>query len=133
MAPHFSAETIHLRNLRVDCIIGMRPRERVQPQALLVTLAIPRDFGPASSSEALRDTLDYGALASATREFLVAGRFQLLETLARSLGAHLTQRFGLRELHLTVHKPQAVNGSDGPAVSLTVRQDLPSEMPESQQ
>ena len=44
----------------------------------------------------------------------------------RELGAHLARLFALPELSLTVHKPEAVSGSDGPAVSLTVTQDRPA-------
>ena len=121
----FAQETIHIDNLHVECIIGIHPHERERPQPLLVSVAIPTEFTRAAAAERIEATLNYSAVADAIREFVIAGRFQLLETLARGLARQLCERFGLAGLHLRVRKPQAVSGSDGAAVSLTVtREDL---------
>lgn len=121
----YAQETIHIDNLHVECIIGIHPHEREQPQPLLVSVAIPADFAQAAAAERIEATLNYSAVAEAIREFVSAGQFQLLETLARGLARQLCDRFGLAGLHLHVRKPQAVAGSDGPAVSLTVtREDM---------
>ncbi len=117
----FEQETIHIRRLRVECIIGVRPEEREHEQPLEITLSIAADFGPGAERDALAQTVDYSAVAAETRRFVRAGRFGLLETLARRLGSHLCGRFGLDEVRLEVVKPRAVSGSDGAAVSLTVK------------
>ena len=62
--------------------------------------------------------VDYSAMAQAIREFVQAGQFQLLETLARRLADHVGQRFGLERLHLHIRKPEAIEDSGGAAVSL---------------
>jgi dihydroneopterin aldolase len=121
----FEGETIHIDNLQVRCIVGVRPFEREHEQPLLISLQFPADFGAAAGSEALEHTVDYSALAKAAQAFVREGRFQLLETLARQLGVHLCERFELAELSLHIRKPQAINGSDGPAVSLTVCRENP--------
>ncbi len=114
----FSSETIRIENLRVECIIGARPREREQTQPLLVTLAFPQSFATAAESDRLEETVDYSALAREMREFIVEGRFKLLETLARRLALHLAERFDLSSLTLSIHKPQAIADSDGAVVEL---------------
>jgi dihydroneopterin aldolase len=119
----FEDETIHLDNLRVECIVGVRPHEREREQPLLLSIAFPADFGPAADSGELLRTVDYSAVAQAARAFVVEGRFALLETLARRLGQHLCERFGLPRVRLHVRKPLAVPDSDGPALSLTVHRD----------
>jgi dihydroneopterin aldolase len=120
MSLHFRDETIHLDNLRVDCIVGVKPDERQSEQPLLISLAFAADFGPAAERDDLARTVDYSEVARETRSFVRAGRFLLLETLARRLALHLCERFSLRRITLSVRKPQAVPDSDGPAVSLTV-------------
>lgn len=121
----FAQETIHIDNLQVECIIGIHPHEREQPQPLLVSVAIPGNFSQAAAAERIEATLNYSTVAETIREFVITGRFHLLETLARGLARRLCEQFGLPGLHLHVRKPQAVAGSDGPAVSLTVtREDL---------
>lgn len=121
----FEDETLHIENLRVHCIIGVRPHEREQEQPLLLSIAFPADFGAAAESEALERTVDYSQVARSARAFVQAGRFQLLETLARRLGVHLCDQFGLPRVRLFIRKPQAIADSDGSAVSLTVARETP--------
>ena len=121
----FEGETIHIDNLSVRCIVGVRPYEREHEQELLISLSFPADFAAAAEREALEATVDYSALAQAAKAFVNEGRFLLLEALARRLAVHLCERFGLSALELHVRKPQAIEGSDGPAVSLIVRREGP--------
>ena len=116
----FEEETIHIENLKVDCIVGVHPEEREREQPLVISLSFPANFEAAAGSESLAQTVDYSAVARDARQFVTEGRFQLLETLARELGTHLCQRFGLASMRLSVKKPRAIAGSDGAAVSLTV-------------
>ncbi len=116
----FENETIHLENLRVDCIIGINPDERVHPQPLVITLAFQHWFEPAAAKDTIERTINYSEVAAEVRRFVIAGRYKLLETLARRLAEHLCERFGLAHLHMHVRKPQAVTESDGAAVSLTI-------------
>lgn len=117
----YSNETIYIDDLRVQCIIGVRPHEREQPQPLVISASFPWDFGRPGESERLEDTVDYSTMAQAIREFAQAGQFQLLETLARRLADHVGRRFGLARLHLHIRKPEAIEDSDGAAVSLDWR------------
>ncbi|HKJ00419.1 MAG TPA: dihydroneopterin aldolase [bacterium] len=119
----FEDETIHIDNLQVRCIVGVRPFEREHEQPLLLSIAFPADFAAAADAEALERTVDYSQVAKAARAFVQEGRFQLLETLARRLGVHLCERFGLARVSLHIRKPQAIHDSDGPAVSLTVARE----------
>ena len=117
----YSNETIHIENLRVQCIIGVHPHERKQPQPLVISASFPSDFSRPGESGRLEDTVDYSAMAQAIRDFARAGQYQLLETLARRLAEHVGQRFGLARLHLHIRKPEAIGESDGAAVSLDWR------------
>lgn len=117
--PRFEDETIHIKNLRVECIVGVHSHEREQAQPLIVDVALAVDFAAASQSEALENTVDYSEVAREIENFVQVGRYQLLETLTRELAAHLGERFGLNRVALRVAKPQAVPGSDGAALSLT--------------
>ncbi len=115
----FESETIHISDLRVHCIVGVHPREREQLQPLVLSISFPGNFGTAEREEQLAATVDYAKVAQAAREFVVQGRYKLLETLARGLAAHLGERFGLSRVSLHVRKPEAIADSGGAAVSLT--------------
>ena len=116
----FEGETIHITNLRVEGIIGVRPSERERPQPLIISLSFPGDFSAAAEVDTLEHTTDYSEVAREVREYVQGSRFRLLEALARGLAAHLGERFGLARLTLEIRKPDAVAGSDGPAVSLSL-------------
>ena len=62
-------------------------------------------------------------MALEIRAYLEHSRFRLLETLARRLAEHLSERFALPHVALHIRKPAALAGSDGPAVSLTLTRD----------
>jgi dihydroneopterin aldolase len=117
----FFDEAIHITNLRVNCIIGVNPHERVEEQPLIFNLSFPADFGGAAQGDDLSWAVNYAEVAQEVRTFTREGKFHLLETLARRLAAHLCDRFGLPELRLHIRKPAVIADSDGPAVSLLAR------------
>jgi dihydroneopterin aldolase len=121
----FSDEVIHITNLRVNCIIGINPHERVDEQPLIFNLSFPADFGGAAQGDDLSWTVNYSEVAQEIRAFTREGRFHLLETLARQLAIHLCERFSLTQLTLHIRKPAVIADSDGPAVSLFVRRGKP--------
>jgi dihydroneopterin aldolase len=121
----FTEETIHITNLRVNCIIGVNPHERVEEQPLIFNLSFPADFQGAASDDDLSWTVNYSEVAQEVRNFTREGRFHLLETLARQLATHLCERFTLPELKIHIRKPAVIADSDGPAVSLSVHRGKP--------
>jgi dihydroneopterin aldolase len=110
--------TIHITNLTFPCIIGVNPEERTTEQPLVVNLSFRADFARAAETDDLKHTVNYSDVAQEVRDFTRAGRFRLLETLAQRLAVHLSERFRLTDLALHLRKPNALPGSDGPAVSL---------------
>jgi 7,8-dihydroneopterin aldolase/epimerase/oxygenase len=114
----FTEETVQIANLRFPCIIGVNPEERTTEQPLVVTVWFRADFARAAETDDLKHTVNYADVAREIRDFSRAGRFRLLETLARRLAHHLSERFCLTDLTLHIRKPNAVPDSDGPVVSL---------------
>ena len=101
-------DRIIVRELRIRCIVGVLPHERTTPQEVLVSLEVGTDLAPAARSGELRHTIDYAALAGATRELVVAGRFRLLETMAEAVAGLVLQQPHAREVRVTIRKPAAV-------------------------
>ena len=77
--------TIHVTDLRVDCLIGCLARERLHAQTLRVDLSLDIDHNAASLSDRLDDTWDYGTMARDLTFVLQQGRFYLLEAAAQVL------------------------------------------------
>lgn len=78
-------DVIELRGLRVVGTHGALPEEQVRAQPFEVDLDVHADLGPAGASDALGDTVDYGALAAAVERVVAAEHHQLLERLAQRI------------------------------------------------
>ncbi|HEX2577346.1 MAG TPA: dihydroneopterin aldolase [Aquihabitans sp.] len=78
-------DLIELRGLRVVGICGALPEERERAQPLEVDLDVEVDLRAAGGSDALGDTVDYGALCDAVAATVAGGTPQLLEHLAATL------------------------------------------------
>jgi 7,8-dihydroneopterin aldolase/epimerase/oxygenase len=80
-------DRIELRGLRASGICGALPEERERAQPLEVDLDVETDLRPAGRSDALDDTVDYGALAAGVERVITTGRPVLLERLAEDIAA----------------------------------------------
>jgi dihydroneopterin aldolase len=104
---------IGLSGLRINCIIGIHPPERLEEQPLLVDLEVERDFAAAAASDDFTHTSDYTAMADLLTELAQERQYQLLETFAEDAAALLLERFTeVERLRLQVRKPQAVPAAD---------------------
>ena len=121
----FFAETLFIRRLHTECIIGVQPQEQLRAQSLYIDFSTPLSFAQATTTDDIHHTLDYFKVAAEIRVFLAQHRFHLLETLIRQLALHLAQAFGLAELTLVISKPGAIDDCEGPGVSLTYRKPHP--------
>lgn len=104
--------TTGLHALRVDCIIGIHPHERVTPQAVYVDLELDYDFAPAAASDGIADAVDYTALAALVTGLLQQRRFGLLEAMVEEAAAAVLRHDArVVSVRLEVRKPAAVPGA----------------------
>lgn len=111
-------DTIRIRGLKVETIIGVHEWEKKLARTLMIDLELAADVARAAKSDALADALDYHAVAQATSAFVAASRFQLIETLAQRLAEKLQKEFAVAWVKLEVHKPGAVAGAQDVSVSV---------------
>jgi len=77
-----AGDAIELRGLHLSGIVGVLDHERTQPQPLELDLDVVLDLGVSAGSDALADTVDYGALCAVAEEVVTSTAFALLEALA---------------------------------------------------
>lgn len=75
-------DRIELRGLRASGICGALPEEQERAQPLEIDLDVACDLRAAGRSDALGDTVDYGALCRLVEDVVTGERFALLERLA---------------------------------------------------
>ena len=101
--------TTGLKRLQVECIVGVYPEERAQPQPVLIDIELDYDFEAAAGSDAGADAVDYDSVAAEVSSLVQRRKFTLIETMAEEAAALLPERMGqVRSVRLEVRKPQAV-------------------------
>ena len=112
-------DRIVIHDLKVACVIGIRPEERHREQPLTVNLELEVDSRPAGRSGKISETVNYAEVAQEIGALLRFRRYRLLEMAAEELSAMI---FGVHpEVHgltLELAKPRALEGR---AASASVR------------
>ena len=103
-------DQIHIRQLKLNVVIGVYPREREAPQPVIVDLALHTDLQVAGRSDQLTDTIDYAALVARVRKAVAKSRFQLLEALAEHIADLCLREPRISAVDVTVAKPDALPG-----------------------
>ena len=87
MTPAGSADVIELRGLRALGRHGCLPEEKERHQPFEVDLDVHLDLAAAGRSDALGDTLDYGAVANQVAAVVAGPPAHLLERVAEQIAA----------------------------------------------
>src|SRR5262252_1911492 len=95
-------DTIFLRGLAIECIIGFIDWERRVKQTIVIDLELPVDCSRAAIRDEVEDTLDYKKVAKRTISFVEASEFKLVETLAHRLALLLLEEFDVAWVRLSV-------------------------------
>ena len=109
-------DTIFIRDLRVDTVIGIYDWERSIKQTVHIDLELGTDIAKAAASDRIEDTLNYKAVAKNVITFVEESRFQLVETLAERIVALVREEFSVPWVRLTLNKGGAVRGAQGVGV-----------------
>ena len=109
---------IYIRDLGVDCIIGVLPHERTKPQRVVVNIALDCDLARASASDDLADTVDYAALTEAVLCVTQGSSCQLIERLAQLIADACLGFTGVAGVTVMIDKPGALPGARAAAVEI---------------
>jgi dihydroneopterin aldolase len=110
-----SLDWITIRDLRVNCVIGIFAEEDTRVQPVSVTLRLGLLPRPQGVIESLEESVDYLAITGQVSFLLAACRFRLLETAADAVASYLLappapgeRRAAIRRIAVEIHKPHAL-------------------------
>lgn len=98
------SDRIELRALRVLGTHGVLAEEQSRRQPFEIDLDAELDLRPAGASDALDETLDYGALASAVARVVETEHHALLERVAERVAETVLADGRVRRVSVTVRK-----------------------------
>jgi dihydroneopterin aldolase len=119
-----SADTVFIRDLRVETVVGIFDWERRIKQTVSLDLDMSADIRRAARGDRIEDTLDYKTVAKRVVQFVSAAQCRLVETLAEQVAALIIGEFGVAHVKVTLHKPGAVSGSK--SVGVVIERDAPA-------
>ena len=111
-------DTVHIRGLRTEAVIGVYDWERDIRQVLVVDLELASDNRAAAATDAIEEAVDYAAISSRVLAFIEGSECQLIETLAEQLAALVMSEFGVPWLRLRLDKPGAVAEAESVGVEI---------------
>lgn len=114
-------DLVALRGVRVAGRHGVHADERRHGQDFVVDAVLSVDTRRAAASDELSDTVDYATLAARIAAVVAGEPVALLETLADRLAAVCLAEPVVREVEITVHKPDAPLGLPFDDVTVTIR------------
>ena len=104
-------DTIFIRELTVETVIGIYDWEREIKQAVLFDLEMACDVARAAASDSVDATLNYKAVCKRVIAFVEGSEFQLVETLAERVAQLIINEFQVPWLRLKVNKRGALRGA----------------------
>lgn len=111
-------DKIIIRDLRVNCIIGTNPDERVNRQNILLNLVIETDLSAAGASDKLDDALDYFVLKNKVVEHIENSQYFLIEKLAEKVAEICLSDSMVNAVEVTIDKPDAMDETRSVAVNI---------------
>lgn len=97
-------DTISITDLEVHYHVGVPDSERAQPQRLLLTVEMQRDFTRAAANDDLCETTDYYAVSRRLLAFGEGRSWKLIEKLAVDIAALVLADFGAEAVTVEVKK-----------------------------
>ncbi|KAE8414980.1 dihydroneopterin aldolase domain protein [Aspergillus pseudocaelatus] len=109
-------EKFEIRGIQCYCILGINPWERVEKQAVDISLSF-EGHGLQEWSSTIVDT--YQELVRHVAERVESSSFQSVEALATFIARIVTVEYGSNEVTVLVEKPSALSFVDGSGLEIT--------------
>jgi dihydroneopterin aldolase len=113
-----SGDSIFLRDMRVQTVIGIWEWERKIRQTVSIDLEMGADIRRAAESDHIDDTLNYKKVAKRVQSFVSDASFQLVETMAEKIAAIVLDEFDVPWVRVSVNKPGAIRGARDVGVAI---------------
>jgi D-erythro-7,8-dihydroneopterin triphosphate epimerase len=116
-------DRIRIRDLRVSCIIGINPKERVEKQDLVFNITLYSDLSKAGKSDRIDDTVNYKTLKDRIVDFIRESSFFLIEKAADEVAAICLSDPRVRSVEVSVDKPGALTYAASVCVEISRARD----------
>lgn len=90
--------TIHVEDLKFECIIGVLDFERVAPQDVIINLSVEYEYK--------NEFIDYALIVQMLKETMIEKKFLLIEDALSYIESHLIQKYpSIKNCNIKITKP----------------------------
>jgi dihydroneopterin aldolase len=89
---------VKIEDLTFNCIIGILPFEREKEQRVIINCSFSYNFKDS-------EFIDYSKVASNIQKVMIKNKFELIENALLSLKKHLNHKYSIKNLNLSIQKP----------------------------
>jgi FolB domain-containing protein len=101
-------DQIHIRDLLLRCILGLREWERNQPQNVNLNIDLYTDLRRSGGSDRIEDTVDYVAIKKKVIDLVENSSFFLMERLAQRVAEVCLEDANVEKVRVLLDKPGAL-------------------------
>lgn len=112
-------DKIHIRDLKLKCIIGINDNERIDKQDVIINVILYADLKKASRSDDINDSVDYKIIKKNIILFVEKSTFFLIEKLADQIANLCLENKKVQRVDITLDKPKALRFARSVAVEIT--------------
>ena len=112
-------DRIHIRDLLVRCIVGVRDWERKKKQDVTLQITLHADLSRACRTDDLGHTVDYVAIKRRAVDLVEGSSFHLIEALAQAVADVCLEQPRVQRADVVVEKPGALRFARTVAVEIT--------------
>ena len=112
------SDKIHIRDLLIRTVIGIKPEERNIKQDIVLNLTLFTDQKPAAAVDDFSLTVDYSAVKTAVVALVESSSFGLIEALAASVAGLLLEVEGVQACRVILDKPGVLRFTRSVAVEI---------------
>lgn len=102
-------DTIFIRDLRINAILGVYDFERIQPQDILISVTLSTDIHKSGTSDDIRDCIDYDRLSKKIQTLVAVAKRYTVEALATDIANLCLAESEVISARVCVEKPQALS------------------------
>ncbi|MEQ1600281.1 MAG: dihydroneopterin aldolase [Methylophilaceae bacterium] len=103
-------DIIFLQEVKVETKLGVPEWERMTAQTIVLDIEIAMPHSNSCHTDAIDDTIDYGAVVARIRQTLSEHSFRLVEALAEHVCQLIMREFGTPWVKIKVAKPGILPG-----------------------
>lgn len=110
---------IQIKDLKVDCILGVSDIERRKKQEIIINITLTVDAARAIETDDIADAVNYRSIYESVMVLVQNSQFHLLESLANAVLAYCMKDTRVLTATVSVEKPGVLEKAGGVCVEIT--------------